>query len=132
MFKVWNYLFYLTWRIHCRLINVLIEYSLVHVFNLIPFFRKRWEKGQKYFQEYIYDRDVGITIRYSFSLMTLTTMLTCMFICWCLMELFNINSLRHYFIVILLMIPCVTNYFLLWHSDIYIKYFDIFDKKNNQ
>lgn len=126
MTRIWNYFFYCTKRLLEVLGDYLIVRPLVYIAGFVPLFRRNWKKGKKYYFKLMDWRN----IRGAFSLMLFTTTVAYGSIYYSLEYYFEItvndNSKSHIFIVIMVL-TIITNYTLLWQSDVYKIYFRKFD-----
>lgn len=129
MERIWNYFFYSTWKLLKRTGEIFIENPLIYIFNLVPYLRKNWNKGKKGYKQVMHSKDYGFNIGFAFSFMFLTTVVIYTSICLYLVKLLNIevgNTIYNYFLGVIAL-SYLTNYFFLYRSDTYKKYFNEFD-----
>lgn len=134
MQKVWNYLLYSTWRLLCISSKILIEQPLNRALSIVPFFRKNIQKGKKEHRKIMDDRDFSFNIAFAFGYMFFTTMIIYVVIFMYLGYFLHIevgDNLLYYFIAVVAL-SYLTNQILSWRKDLYLKYFNEFDKVNNK
>ena len=134
MQKIWNYLLYSTWRLLCVSSQNLIEKPLGKALSIVPFFRKNLKKGKEIHREIMDSRYLSFNIAFAFSYMFVTTMIIYTIIFLYLCHFFQIeagNNLYYYFIAVVVL-SYLTNEFLSWRKDVYLKYFTEFDKVNKK
>lgn len=127
--RTWNYIFYSTWKLNIRVGELLIEAPFIFLVNKVPFLRERWKKGEKAYHEFIKNKEFGTDIFFSYSLMLMTTFLLYLIIYMHVCHFFQIcEEIGDYFFIIAIVLAWLQNEFLLWRKDVYLKYFDEFDK----
>lgn len=135
MQKAWTYLLYSTWRLLCVSSEILIEKPLSRVLSIVPFFRKNLKKGKHTHRKIMDNRDFSFNIAFAFGYMFFTTMIIYVIIFMYLGYCFKIDdvddNLLYYFIAVVVL-SYLTNQILSWRKDVYLKYFNEFDKVNNK
>jgi hypothetical protein len=133
MKKIWNYIFFSTWRSLTSLGIMVIERPIVYFFTMIPFFKNNWDKGKKKYNRYMHNKESGLNINFAFSFMFSTTMVIFTSICMICAKLFEIKvgDTIYYYFWALVALSYFTNYFALYQSDTYKTYFIEFEKTNN-
>lgn len=129
MERIWNYLFYLQWKFLNGFAKKIIQQPIIHILNLVPFFRENLKKGKKNLERFTNDPKLGINSSFAFSHMFLTTSIlyAILFINVIFFSKFDIPpKMLYYLFIAVFGLSYVTNYLLLKRGDIYLKYFKEF------
>lgn len=134
MQRVWNYFLYSTWKLLCVSSQKLIEKPLSKVLSVVPFFRKNLIKGKKKHREIMDSKHLSFNIAFSFGYMFFTTMIiyTVIFLYVCHFFQIEAGENLYYYFIAVVVLSYLTNEFLSWRNDRYLKYFDEFDKTNKK
>lgn len=129
--RFWNYLYYFSWRLQESIGRFLIERPLAYIFGLIPFFRKNWEKGKKDYERFVYDRKLSLNMVYAFCYMLITTIIIYASIALPLVVALDqdVDMNLKYYLLGVLLLAYLTNYYFLWRNDRYMRYFKEFDNR---
>ena len=129
MQRIWNFIYYSTWQNHNKVAEITIV-PFIYLFNQIPFFHKNWFEngGEQAFNNFIKNKKKGSNILFSDHCMLMSTSIIYFIIFLNVFYFFKINAtdyLLFYFCVIFAF-AYITNYFLIWRKNVYLKYFSEF------
>lgn len=134
MQRVWNYFLYSTWKLLNKSGEELIQKPIYFIIlKFFPFLRKNEEKGLKSFKRVMNDKDFSFNISFAFGYMFFTTMIIYAVICLYVCSYFQIevgDKLYYYFIAVVVL-SYITNQILSWRNNVYLKYFDEFEKSKS-
>lgn len=133
MQRTWNYIFYSTWKLHNRASDILTA-PILYLVTKVPLFRENWKKGEKEYNKFIKSRNLGFNVSLSFSWMLTTTSIlySILFLYVCYFFQIEVGENVHYYFIAVVALSILTNELLLWRNDIYLKYFDEFDRTNKK
>lgn len=134
MERIWNYFFYSFWCLEVNFGEILIRRPIFFIMlKLFPSLSKNAKKGEKEYQKIMNSKDSGFNVGFAFGFMFLMTMIIYSCICLWVVKLQNIQIgyLLYYFVAVIVL-SYLTNYFLLYQSDKYKRYFHEFEKKSSK
>jgi hypothetical protein len=132
MERLWNYLLYLQWRLLNRLGAKLIQQPIHSItFFFFPKIRKKKEQIEQSYSLVINDSERGVNLGFAFSHIFLTTSIIYGVVCLYMNVLINhkVKDDIKYFLIGVMVLSYLTNYWLLWRKDIYLKYFKEFENQ---
>ena len=125
---------YSTWKILCSSGKNLIEKPLGKMLGVVPFFRKNLEEGKEKHRNIMDNRDFSFNIAFAFGYMFFTTIViyAVIFLCVCYFFQFEVGDNLYSCFIAVVVLSYLTNEFLSWRNDRYLKYFTDFDRINNK
>lgn len=129
---IWNYLFYLQWRLLNRLGSKFIQQPIHSVlYFFFPKIRKNKNEIDKSYSSVVNDSTQGFNLGFAFSHLFLTTAVIYSIICLYFNVLidFKLRENLKYFLIGVMLLSYLTNYLLLWRKDNYLKYFKKYKQK---
>ena len=135
MQRAWNYLLYSTWCLLNFLGEVLFRKPIYFIMlKVFPFLKKNKKKALSSYNKTMNSRDFSFNIAFAYGYMFMTTMIIYVIIFMYSGYFLHIevgDNLHYYFIAVVVL-SYLTNQILSWRKDVYLKYFNDFDKVDNK
>ncbi len=136
MTRIWNYLFYSTWKTQIDFGRKFIQEPFFFLmFKLFPSLRKNERKGLKEFNKLFNNKDSGANLGFAFAYMNFSTMIVYFCVSIYLGKILDIvivrSTVSYYFFGVIL-VSYLTNQLLIYRGDTYKKYFNEFEKVSNK
>ncbi len=135
MKKLWNYIFYSTWKTHKIIGEKLFEKPLKYILSYVAFFSNNLKKGEAYYRNFVDNKEMGFNIMLAYRCMLSTTMILLAGIEICVFFLFNLEVYEDvniiYFFSTFIFSYFLNELLLGVNRDKYINYFIEFEKNEN-